>query len=90
MVLVSSQKPLKDQFASFSTKRCIMGVVPVAHLNMKALNILIMNMLIKGNKLTLKLLICGEFRSLVMKLPETEAFGRVLCQFVSAPFCHIL
>ena len=43
MVLVSSQKPLKDQFASFSTKRCIMGVVPVTHLNMKALNILIMN-----------------------------------------------
>ena len=87
MVLVSSQKPLKDQFASFSTKRCIMGVVPVTHLNMKALNILIMNMLIKGNKLTLNLLICGE---LVMKIPKTEAFGRVLCQFVSAPFCHIL
>ena len=41
-------------------------------------------------KLTLNLLICGEFRSLVMKIPETEAFGRVLCQFVSAPFCHIL
>ena len=32
LVFISSEKTLKDKLTTFSTKGCIMGIVPVAHL----------------------------------------------------------
>ena len=79
LVFISSEKTLKDKLTTFSTKGCIMGVVPVAHLTKKSFEGVdgeLINMWIRLN-----LLMCGEKDFNAMVIPEIVASEMALSQF---------